>query len=404
MKNQLDDEEVKKIWEQAELDKADGYCVRNRLLHKIVNDEALIVVPELMQSSIIGHVHDRGYFAAEKTKKLIKMDYWFREMRSKIEKYVQNCIDCILAEKKSGKLEGWLHPIDKEGVPFGTYHIDHLGPIPSTKKKYSYIFVIIDGFTKVWLYPMKTTGTTEVVDKLIKQSAIFGNLRCIVSDQGSVFTSYDFKEYCKDEAIEHVTIVTGVPRGNGQIERVNRTLLPLLTKLTAPNPAEWHKYVERAQRYLNNVPSRNTGKSLFSLLFGTCMKMKKDPIIKDIIETGMVTQYQQEREKSRELVRQSIAKIQEENKRTYNKKRKAPPEYQEGDLVAIKRTQGGPGLKLAAKYLDSYRIKKALRNERYVVEKVGELEGPRMTSTAADHMKPWENTSPQNYTSEDRYT
>lgn len=43
-----------------------------------------------------------------------------------------------------------------------------------------------------------------------------------MSNRDSAFISHDFKEYCKDEGIEHVTVVTGVPRGNGQIERINR--------------------------------------------------------------------------------------------------------------------------------------------------------------------------------------
>jgi len=68
------------------------------------------------------------------------------------------------------------------------------------------------------------------------------------------------------------------------------------------------------------------------------MKMK-DPTIKDIIETENA--YQQKRKESR---------IQEENKRIYNKKRKAPAQYR-GDLVAIKCIQATPGLKFAAKYL-----------------------------------------------------
>jgi len=63
----------------------------------------------------------------------------------------------------------------------------------------------------------------------------------------------------------------------------------------------------------------------------------------------------------------------------------------EDDLVAIKRTQQGPGLKLANKYLGPYRIVKALRNNRYVVRKMGDHEGPWETSTAADNMKPWAN-------------
>jgi len=63
--------------------------------------------------------------------------------------------------------------------------------------------------------------------------------------------------------------------------------------------------------------------------------------------------------------------------------------YTHGDLVAIKRTQFGPGLKLRNKFLGPYRITKIMRNDRYTVEKVGEHEGPQVTSTSADYMKPW---------------
>ncbi|KAK2577601.1 hypothetical protein KPH14_012831 [Odynerus spinipes] len=63
--------------------------------------------------------------------------------------------------------------------------------------------------------------------------------------------------------------------------------------------------------------------------------------------------------------------------------------YGDDELVAVKRTQLGPGLKLSAKYLGPYRIAKVLKNNRYIVEKIGDYEGPQRTSTVADHMKPW---------------
>jgi len=62
--------------------------------------------------------------------------------------------------------------------------------------------------------------------------------------------------------------------------------------------------------------------------------------------------------------------------------------YRENDLVAMKRTQQGAGLKLANKCLSSYEIVKVLCNNRYVVRKVGDHEGPWETSTAADYVKP----------------
>lgn len=75
--------------------------------------------------------------------------------------------------------------------------IDHLGPLPSTKKRYRYIFVIVDAFSKfVWLFGTRSTGAAEVIDKLNKVAAIFGNPRRIILDRGIVFTSNEFREYC----------------------------------------------------------------------------------------------------------------------------------------------------------------------------------------------------------------
>jgi len=63
--------------------------------------------------------------------------------------------------------------------------------------------------------------------------------------------------------------------------------------------------------------------------------------------------------------------------------------HKEGDLVAIKRTQLGPGLKFRDKFLGPYKVIKGLRNDGYIVSKVGHHEGPQETSTSADHMKRW---------------
>ena len=57
--------------------------------------------------------------------------------------------------------------------------------------------------------------------------------------------------------------------------------------------------------------------------------------------------------------------------------------------MAVKRTQIGPGMKFASKYLGPYEIVKVLRNDRYIVRKVGDGKGPQQTSTSADNLKPW---------------
>lgn len=211
---QAEDEDVKRVLDALKQGRSNDFIVRDGLLYKEVDDDIRLVIPKSMQAQIIRKAHERGHFATSKTEALIKKDYWIPGLRSKVETIVRNCIACILAERKQGKQEGLLNPIEKGSVPLDTFHIDHLGPLMSTKKCYVHIFAVIDAFSKfVWLYATKSTSAAEVIDRLRKQSTIFGNPRRIISDRGSAFTSGEFKEYCRLEGIEHSLIAVGVPRG-----------------------------------------------------------------------------------------------------------------------------------------------------------------------------------------------
>lgn len=387
---QQDDNDVRKIFEAVKEGNIDSYIIKNGLLFKKHNEDILLVVPKTMSTQIIKQAHERGHFAVAKTEAIVMKDYWMSNIKSKVEKVVRNCVACILAERKQGKQEGYLNAIEKGDLPLDTYHIDHLGPLPTTRKSYKHIFVVIDAFTKfVWLYATKTTNAMEVVTKLSKQSTIFGNPRRIISDRGAAFTSKEFEDFCVTEKIEHVLTTTGVPRANGQVERVNRVLIPLLTKLSDPKREVWFKFLDTAQLYLNCTPHRSIGTTPFHLLFGAHARVRDDPQIRELLEKEWVNDFQNTRTELRTQAKDCIAKIQRENRASFNRKRKAATKYSEDDLVAIKRTQLGPGLKLANKYLGPYSVIKVLRNDRYIVQRVGEHEGPLKTSTSADHMKPW---------------
>ncbi|GFU54789.1 pro-Pol polyprotein [Trichonephila clavipes] len=100
----------------------------------------------------------------------------------------------------------------------------------------------LDAFTKfTWLYPIKTVSAESALEKLKQQQKTFGNPIRIISDRGSAFTSKLFNDYCDEENIQHLQIATGVPRGNGQVERIHRTLIPVLTKLSLDDSTKWYK-------------------------------------------------------------------------------------------------------------------------------------------------------------------
>ena len=389
-KAQTDDPEIQSIINALKDQPQADYQLRGGLLFKYTNESELLVVPKFMQDEIIQMTHRKGHLSAKRTEELIKAAYYIPELNPKVVRFIANCLECILANKKGGKQEGYLHPLPKPDVPLHTYHVDHLGPLESTSKKYNHIFAVIDAYTKfVWLYPTKSTASREVITKLDLQGRTFGNPAQIVTDRGTAFTSQEFESYCKEESIKHILVTTGLPRANGQVERINRTIIPILTKLSMQDPTKWYLHVDRLQQTLNSTYQRSINTSPLELLTGVKMRTKQDLLLKEVVEEMLIREFIKGRDELREKAKQQIIKTQEENRRTYNLRRREPNKYKLKDIVAIKRTQMGPGRKLRAKYLGPYQIEKVKYNDTYDVKRVVPGDGPMFTSTCAEYMKPW---------------
>lgn len=201
-------------------------------------------------------------------------------------------------------------------------------------------------FQNLWLYATRSITTAEVIDKLRKHSNIFGNPRRIISDHGTAFHTNSRNIVMK---IQYILIITGIPRANGQVEHVNRTLIPFLSKLSAPNPSEWHKHLY--SKISDATPSHNIDTTPFNLLFGIDFWMKEDPKIRELVENEWIGIFNEQRDELRKQAKESILKIQEENKRSFNRKRKRANKYREDDLVAIKKMQVRSRIKICSEIL-----------------------------------------------------
>lgn len=187
---QSSDETIKSITEILKIRPYDNYKLVGGVLCKSIDGQDVFVVPRNMEKEIITKAHEVGHFSIAKTMYQIKQQYFIPHVESKVKKVIQNCVKCILFNKKQGKLEGFLECIDKGDSPLCTIHVDHLGPMDAISKQYKYIFALVDGFSKfVWIYPTKTTGVDEVLNKLKCWRSVFGNPQRIISDRGSAFTS-----------------------------------------------------------------------------------------------------------------------------------------------------------------------------------------------------------------------
>ncbi|GIX81280.1 reverse transcriptase [Caerostris darwini] len=242
-KAQLEDKNICSLKQLLNSNESQEYFTRNEILYKFVGGRELIIAPSDMQTELVKLAHEKGHFSAAKTEKVTLS-----------------------------------------------------APLPSTNKRYQHIFTVIDAFTKfTWLYPVKTVSTRDALDKLKLQQKTFGNPLRIISDRGSALTSKAFNDYCTEEGIQHLQIATGVPRGNGQIERIHRTLIPVLTKLSLEDATKWYRYVDKLQRILNSTTNRSTKFTPFELLTGVKMKNKADMKIISLSEEEINEEFQFQR-------------------------------------------------------------------------------------------------------------
>ncbi|GFX07809.1 retrovirus-related Pol polyprotein from transposon gypsy [Trichonephila clavipes] len=325
----------------------------------------------LLQEAEDGKLHPI-YYMSKKTntaEENISEDYAKKELITRIARWAFQLeeFDSEIEHRAGSRMKHVdalsRYPVMMEGIPLSTYHVDFIGPLLSTNKSYRHIFTVVDAFTKfTWLYPVKTVSAESALEKLKQQQKTFEN-------------------------IQHLQIATGVPRGNRQVERIHRTLIPVLTKLSSDDSTKWYKYVDRLHRILNSTICRSTKWTPLELLVGTKMRNKEDILIKDLLLEEMAKDLLEQREFLRNDAKKNIETLQSENRKTYNRRRKKASLYKEGDLVDIQRTQFGAGLKQRPKFLGPYKVAKVNCKDRYEVEKIGQHEGPNSTTTSADLMK-----------------
>ena len=115
-----------------------------------------------------------------------------------------------------------MQPTKLPNGPWESLYTDILGPFPTGES----VLAVIDGYLR---YPeikiIKKTTSSKIISGLEEIFCQQGYPYTLKTDNGTNFTSDEFEDYCKVNGIQHLKSQPYWPRGNAEVERLNRTML-----------------------------------------------------------------------------------------------------------------------------------------------------------------------------------
>ena len=210
-----------------------------------------VVVPATLQRRILKDFHI-GHPGTTRMKSLMRSYVYWKNMDRDVEDTVKACKGCALAAK-APPIQ--YSPWPKADRPWSRIHVDFAGPLDG-----SYYLIIVDSYSK-WpeVFRCKNPTTETTINTLHELFARFGVVDIVVTDNGTQFTSGEFKTFCDNFQVDHITTPPYHPRSNGQAERFVDTLKRALKKARG-TPTD--KALQQFLQVYRLTPNNNTPASL----------------------------------------------------------------------------------------------------------------------------------------------
>ena len=230
-----------------------------------------VVIPPQGRKAALVELHET-HTGCSKMKALARSYIWWPKMDQEIEALVQKCSIC--QESRSSPPSAPLHPWQWPGLPWSRLHLDFAGPYMG------HMFLVIVDVHSKWLdaHIMSSITSAKTIVTLRSVFATHGLPRVIVTDNGSSFTSEEFKTFVCKNGIKHVTSAPYHPSTNGEVERAVQTLKRDL-KRTPGNSVQ-----ERLTRFLFDyrITPHTTGVPPCVMLMNRRLRSRLDQFYPDV--------------------------------------------------------------------------------------------------------------------------
>ncbi|XP_058816377.1 uncharacterized protein K02A2.6-like [Topomyia yanbarensis] len=195
-----------------------------------------------------------------------------------VENFTASCRACASVAKAPPKtlLSSW----PQTSYPWQRLHVDYAGPFEG-----HYFLIMVDSYSK-WpeIIRTQTITSSTTIELMFETFARYGLPETIVTDNGTQFSSNQFREFCESLGIVHIRTAPYHPQSNGWAERFVDTLKRSLRKILPETQNSISKSLQIFLSTYRSTPNKSApdGLSPAEILMGrkhrTTLDLLKPPV------------------------------------------------------------------------------------------------------------------------------
>ena len=226
---------------------------------------------------------EAGHVGKTRTIAKLRDRFFWPTLNRDATNFVKTCKVCQLNQGQPRIATPHLRSIEPSDVFF---HIamDLVGPVRKNREGESMILVVVDFCTRFAVtVGLKTTTSEDIVNALIKEVFLkFGVAAVVTSDRGTQFHSKFTREFLACLETKQIFTTSYHPQGNGCCERLNRTIVRLLSKFLNAGQDDWGYYLPYVTFAYNTTRQESLGYSPYLLVYGREPALSLDNIVRQI--------------------------------------------------------------------------------------------------------------------------
>ncbi|KAF7839291.1 reverse transcriptase [Senna tora] len=265
----LDNKEASYVKKRAARCFMDG----GKLFRRSLKGQPMRCISQTSKQAVMEEVHQGACGEHQGTRKLyeelIRIGYYWPTMEADALAFVRCCLPCQKLANSIHAPSVELHALSTPW-PFHTWAFDLIGPINPNSRGKMWILAATELFSK-WVEAVALKkANAESVAAFIKENIIcrFGLPKKILSNNGTPFINKVVSDLLAQFNIMHDKSSPYYPKGNGQAEATNKSLLRILSRMVQDAPRDWSEYLPLAVWAYRTSKRGPTQATPFALVYG----------------------------------------------------------------------------------------------------------------------------------------